>query len=315
MSNQTTRRQHYVWKHHLTAWEVGGTIAVLRKGANGFRTDPLNVAVKKDFYRLPRLNRADFTFFEQFIASLPIPEQAKDVARGWTEPAIMAAATRELLRSQGRLTQDAERAIEDYEIQADESYHSAIEKRSLSLLDDLRQGRVDFWPHDDLASMSFCYFIALQHMRTKRMADRVIADQDTAAARDDLIRRWPILRHILATNVGMTLFVERAGWHLRVIEAAGEVEFITADQPIMNLLAAATRNDMAFYYPLGPRRALLLEHADNPSEAPGSDVVDADVVKSLNRRIFDYAHEQVFGRDLDYLQSLDLGCETSAGQR
>jgi hypothetical protein len=162
--------------------------------------------------------------------------------------------------------------------------------------------------------MSFCYFIALQHMRTKRMADRVVADQDTTAEREDLIRRWPILRHILATNVGMTLFVERAGWRLRVIEAPGEVEFITADQPIMNLLAAATRNDMAFYYPLGPRRALLFEHEDNPSEAPGSDLVDADVVRSLNRRIFDYAHEQVFGRDLGYLQSLEPGCEHSAGQ-
>ncbi|MGH1558475.1 hypothetical protein ACRAWD_13640 [Caulobacter segnis] len=158
-----------------------------------------------------------------------------------------------------RLTKEAERAIEDYEIQADESYHSAIEDRSLPLLDDLRQGRLDFWPRDEKASMDFCYFIALQHMRTKRMADRVVADQDTSAARQDLIRRWPILRHILATNAGMSLFVERAGWRMRVIEAPGEVDFITADQPIMNLLPAATRNDMAFYYPSVPVSALLLE--------------------------------------------------------
>jgi len=312
MSSQITRRQHYVWKYHLKAWEVNGKIAVLRKDGTSFATNPINAAVEKDFYRLPRLERADFIFLCNFIKSLPISDDAKIVARGWIRPVFKAYSIRKTLSSKGRLTPEVEQIIDDYEIQADENYHAAIEDQSLPLLDALRHGNAKFWHDDEQCAMQFAYFIALQHMRTKRMADRLAADQNGIVAQEDFKRRWPILRHILATNVGSGLFVQRASWRLRIIEAPDEVDFITADQPVMNLLPGATDNDMALYYPVSPRRALLIEHEDNSSVAPNSNAIGADLAKALNFRIFDYALEQVFSNDLTRLRGLhSLGVKPS----
>ena len=52
------RRHHFVWQYYLKAWTVAGRIACWRNG-QVFRTDPTNVAVEKDFYRLRDISERD----------------------------------------------------------------------------------------------------------------------------------------------------------------------------------------------------------------------------------------------------------------
>jgi hypothetical protein len=72
----------------------------------------------------------------------------------------------------------------------------------------------------------------------------------------------------------------------------------------MNLMRGVQDHEMALYYPVSPDVAVLLEHPDNPAMADPGGVPDDAGVHALNRRLFDYSHDQVIGNDLDYLRSL-----------
>jgi hypothetical protein len=87
------------------------------------------------------------------------------------------------------------------------------------------------------------------------------------------------------------------------LRPAGSAEFITGDQPTLNLLPSDTHNGLALYYPVGPRAAAILEHRQNESVVGiGDDASDA-LVRTLNGHIYDFSHEQVFGTDCIYLKS------------
>lgn len=299
-----TRRQHYVWRYHLTAWEVSGKVAVLRKGSNGFSTNPANVTAERDFYKLPQLSDGDVQFINAFIDQLPQTEDRKEFARGWLKGPNLARSAREFAKSRGALSPDVERAIEAFEIEADEGMMGAIERGGLPPLEKLRAGDAGFWPLDDDACIAFSHFIAVQHFRTKRMADRVSAGQLPSGHEGRLNRTWPIFRHILAANVGCSIYVQRKEFRLRVVRSSGSARFITSDQPVMNLVKPLSDNDLVLYFPISPLLAVVLEHHDAASPVPASsEIIDTDVI-TLNGRMLHYAHEQIIGDNLDDLRKL-----------
>ncbi|MCR5880804.1 DUF4238 domain-containing protein [Phenylobacterium sp. J367] len=307
MGKQVTRRQHYVWRHHLSAWAVDDKIAVLRKvnGAKGFWTNPTNAAVERDFYKLPRLTSEDRDFIQRFVASLSIPDDMKEFALGWMMPSDVAEQSRRFLASKGALNSKSQRAIEEFEIQAGEDFMGTVEDMGLKHLDRLRRREASFWHADEDAAIEFSYFLATQHLRTKRMAELIATGQSPAMDEKRARRVWPILRSILAMTFGCSLFTDRSRWRLRTLRAGGARRFITADQPVMNLLSAESHNDMALYYPICGTLAVLLEHNENISLVD-NDELDDPLVARLNQKLYDYAHEQVFGSDLEYLRTLGV---------
>src|SRR4051812_21425524 len=62
------RRQHYVWKKYLEPWTSEGKVWCLRQnGGDPFYTNPINVAVERDFYKLTDLTADDLTFIHEFV--------------------------------------------------------------------------------------------------------------------------------------------------------------------------------------------------------------------------------------------------------
>ena len=80
--------------------------------------------------------------------------------------------------------------IERIEIQAEENFHGGIESDAVRLIDALKAGRTEIWSDDDDAR-DFAYFLSLQHLRTKKMRDNVIAGFPAGQLRDAAARRWP----------------------------------------------------------------------------------------------------------------------------
>ncbi|MCC8948209.1 DUF4238 domain-containing protein [Bradyrhizobium sp. Arg62] len=308
MSN-TTRRQHYVWKHYLRSWERAGRVSVLRKGGSPpFQTDAVNIAVMRDFYRLPTLSEHDEDFVGRFIDNICAKSpMLKELNRGWLDAIAMASRLRRLMPGfanldpaiQGQINAEIER----FEIQAEEGYHGAVEVSALPLIDALKAGKVEVWDNDDNAR-DLAYFMSVQHFRTKKVRDNVIAGYPAGEHRERVERLWPVLRHVFATNVGWSLFSERASWRLRLLRAPENAEFITGDQPTMNLLPHDHHNGLAFYYPVSPVMAAILEHRDNESVAGVDDDASESLVQSLNTQIFEGSHEQVFSSDIVYLEAL-----------
>lgn len=150
----------------------------------------------------------------------------------------------------------------------------------------MRKGGAAFWPDEEGAAIAFSHFISVQHLRTKRIAEVIGDGRLPSGLPVEFQNIWPVMRNVLAANMGFSLFADRQRWRLRTVRAAGIRRFITSDQPVMNLLEPVGHNDLALYYPLGPTMAALMEHLDNPGVVGEQTELDDDAVRKLNRRIF-----------------------------
>lgn len=299
----TPRRHHYVWKHYLRAWEKEENICVLRKGTKPFKTSPENVAVMRDFYRIPTLHEEDERFVQAFIEQEQTHPMLRKLNAGWLRPYIKLSRLRRFVDSHAECDAEVLQELERMEIQVEENLHGRIETRAVDLLADLLKGSCDLWEveHD---AMDFAFFISLQHMRTKRMRDLLAACYPEGESRDAMLRMWPVLRLILVTNMGWSLFSERAEWKLRALKVGGQIPFITTDQPTQNLMTGDGPNSLALFYPISPQRAVILEHRCNDTVVGDKDDLSDETVSILNQKMYGYSHEQVFGSDLGYLEKL-----------
>lgn len=298
-----TRRQHYVWRYYLEGWAGDGSFAVVRKAGDAFLTKPANIAHERDFYRIPVLSIEDEEFARTMIDIPGTNPMLVKLNMGWLDEFANPSRWRRLLEARGAIDDALEKAIRDVEIQSEESLHSKIEGSTVRLLEELRAGSSEFWNIDDDAR-DFAFFLSLQHFRTKAMRERVFSVKDTRIA-GNFERTWPIIRIAMATNLGWSLYSDRARWHIRMLSASGQFRFITGDQPMLNLLSLSSgHDDLAMYYPVSPERAALLElRGANSPIGPNNQLTDA-MVDHLNRKIIKGIHDQAFGNDLDYLRQL-----------
>ena len=92
-------------------------------------------------------------------------------------------------------------------INLEEEFHSGIEASVAPQIQSMRQGDASFFTDEKLVT-GFCHFLAVQHFRTSGMKTRVLA-RSVLPPEISLEKCWNILSHIMASNVGMTFYVER----------------------------------------------------------------------------------------------------------
>jgi hypothetical protein len=298
-----TRRQHYVWRHYLSAWETDGTVAVSRTSGSSFRTPSANLAVERDFYRIPELSDADIRYLERFVTTLITDTSLHGMAFDWVNLFAAPSLLRRIVNQRAaEFKADVLAEIEKLEIQTEESVHSQLEGDAVPILAALRSGEQNPWSADADA-LTFAIYISFQHMRTKKMRDNVLAKMESHQQRELMARTYPVIRAILATNLGWTLYADRKSWKLRRLIASQNLQFITSDQPSWNMIEPRGDNDLAIYYPVSPTVAILFENINNTSVVPDDELEDKSVAR-LNRLMVDQSHEQIFGADLAYLATL-----------
>lgn len=298
-----TRRQHYVWRHYLEAWGSSGTVSVVRKDGKSFSTNPANIGQERDFYRLPVLSLEDEDFARMMIKAPGADPSLVKLNMGWLDAFAAPSRLRRLHEAHNLTGDKLEKLIRDAEIQTEEDLHSKIEGSATRLLSYLRAGDSAFW-NVDADALDFAFFISLQHLRTKAMRERILRNTDRRIVQQTE-RTWPILRVVFATNIGWSLYSDRARWQIRILSAAEKLRFVTGDQPVLNLLPqTGSEDDLALYYPVSPEMAALLQLRDAYSPIGSSNKLTDDMVESLNRKVIKGIHEQAFGADLPYLKQL-----------
>ena len=120
-----------------------------------------------------------------------------------------------------------------------------------------------------------------------------------------IFRLWNILTHLLAMNVGASLFHERRQRSLVLIHNSTEVPFITGDQPVINLKSTWPHPPqcLAIYYPISPKLALVLGDVGEDMPFPAEGVTATQALK-LNRLLFAASHKQVFAQSASSLEAL-----------
>lgn len=266
MSN--ARRQHYVWQKYLEPWEREGKLWCRRGDGDLFNTGTANVAVERDFYALRNITEGDLEFVQQFAIEPIKNETLRRMNHGWIDTFEKIFKVDGYARNHPKSTPELIKKLNVVLNSIEESNLSRIETNAKKFLDALTQGDSAFYYEDSTASQ-FCFFLANQYFRTKKIRDAVRNQFSATPLGEAVDRTWPILRQIYTTSVAFSMYVERRLFKMSIIEVDLDqgVEFITCDQPVMNTYAAFTPNvpvtEMEFYYPVSPAKAMVLSQRNS----------------------------------------------------
>jgi hypothetical protein len=139
-------------------------------------------------------------------------------------------------------------------------------------------------------------------MRTRGAKEKTIEILNRKSSLD-VSRIWGIMSHMAATNVGLSLYLERKKRQLVLVENSTDLAFITGDQPIVNLHGDGKKPPatLSWYYPISPRLALLLPEVDEGPAVSTASLTSAQV-SDLNARMVAASHRQVFAHSRSALE-------------
>lgn len=107
---------------------------------------------------------------------------------------------------------------------------------------------------------------------------------------------WPILAHIYATNIALTLHLEKE-YKLVLLHNKTLKEFITGDQPLVNTYSSHSKqllshNELEFYYPISPKLSILITR--NIINSREIIIYNEDEIQKYNNMIKESCEEQIY---------------------
>lgn len=294
-------RQHHVWQYYLDPWASKGKIFSLidRKPC---RPNTKNVAVERHFYRLQRLTVADVMFLRRFIIDAG-PAHAKSLHEEFLAALLAPRAFVEQHQHMLKNKAEMEELLQTQEINVLEDYHASIENSFAKTLVAIRNGDFSFYD-DPSECVGFAHYIATQYMRTKGIKVRTIEIFQRNMG-VDISRIWDIASLMQGVNIGCSLFLGRKRQQLVLLHNDTNAEFITGDQPVINLHGSdrsKAPTQLCMYYPVDPRVALVWGEVDEKIPYT-SETLMSHQVQELNGKMFAASHSQVFGRTAAVLES------------
>lgn len=286
-----TRRQHFVFRHYLGFWAENKTVRVLRDG-NVFDANPVNVSVEKDFYSLNRLTSDDLEFFHRVMCSPFFTEHAVKSNQIWAERYVFWAEASHLITESDRTTHAEKKAADSVRIELLEKLHAGMEARAVGLLGEIREGDISFLSSETKA-IDFFTYISHQMCRTKKMRDRLVATSTGCQSPESMRRLKDLIAFCMAETVAASLYAERDKYSSKILRTTGSAEFITSDQPVINLFDTGNGtppDHLVLYYPIGVNRAFLYY----PNELPFDEIgekLSGNEVSQLNQAMLCKSHE------------------------
>jgi hypothetical protein len=287
-------RQHHVWQYYLEPWTANGKVFSLI-GGKPCRPNTKNVAVERHFYRLHRLTEADLKFIKLFIIDAG-PAHAKRLHEEFLAALLAPRAFVEQNRHRLKNLEKIEELLETLEINVLEDYHANIENSFATTLLAIRNGDISFY-EDQAECIMFARYMATQYMRTKAIKVRMIETFQRNVGMD-ISRIWDIASLMHGVNIGCSLFLGRKQQALVLVRNNTNVEFITGDQPVINLHGgdrSKAPTQLCMYYPIGPSMALIWGDV-NERVAYTSETLTTEQVADLNNKMVAASHSQVFAR-------------------
>ena len=255
-----TRRQHYVWRHYLEAWQAQDNLVSSLIGDKLARTRPSNIMVQRDFYRVGALTSADVTTLRDLLLRDETSPALRDLHHNFINQFRLLAALDVIAQADPHLPSQHKVIVRDAVIEAEERIHRGIEQRAVPILSALRNEDPSVI-HDNATSVDFFNYISHQYFRTKAIRDIIANGLRTLVPADTAERIRHVYCHCIATNVGATLYRDRHDFELLFLRSPTAQGLITGDQPVVNLLAThdgTEPSELALYYPLNPSLAMIL---------------------------------------------------------
>lgn len=271
--NQTTKKQHYVWRKYLAPWTNNnsstGQIVCLRDN-KVFTASLMNVAHENYFYGIKELSKLERHIIYEMTIKRVTGRQRK-INENWLNlycaPFDLADEVVRLHHSMGfptdRVKIESNQEFKNWNIEYIEKLHCQIESTGIQYIDLIKQNDLSFWKIEKSRD-EFSFFLCNQYFRTKRMRDSLtmIFAKYKAINEDfkDICpeNMWLPFSLVFASNVGAHVTHDFSA----VLLQAEESCFIVGDQPVTNTYSTFNMqtppDKMELFYPVTPHTALLL---------------------------------------------------------
>ena len=296
------RRHHYVWRYYLRSWAKDEKIWC-KRDTSVFHTNLVNVAQMRDFYKIYELTETEYEFLTG-LTEYKSHELQKELNKFWVDIAARVTRVRKTGKKLGINTPEFHGDIDTYLTNSGEEIQTKIEEIGLQFLQCMNARDLSFYL-DEHKCVDFMLFISVQYVRTNTIKSNLLA-REALPKSIDFDAVWAIAQYILATNMSLSLYMDRREYQLVLIENRTDVPFITTDQPLINLRDTHSSKtdevkELEIYYPLSPTLAMLLSQAPSVSLQPNT----TEVVK-LNSLMVEKANQQIFGPSEESISHFDL---------
>lgn len=292
------RRHHYVWREYLRAWAEDEKIFCLREN-NIINPNLVGIGQQRDFYKLKELNQNDV----EFIRSLAINTAPDHLKKGHEKLlnnfTVIFKLKYRLSHVPTNLHDEVMKLYETTIHNLEEDLHSEIEGSAIKYIQLLLGEDTSFF-RTDQGFLDFIYYICVQYMRTKKIRESIILSFKEKTTNVPMEKCWNLLSHMFATNMGWNIYKDRNNYKMVLIKNTSSKEFITGDQPVVNIFTSNIPKDtqpdrLAFYYPISPNLAILIienKYFRGTNHLNYSE----EEVDSHNRVIFNKSHEQIYSK-------------------
>lgn len=315
--NQTTKKQHYVWRKYLAPWtndnSSTGQIVCLRDNKI-FTVSLMNVAHENYFYSIKELSKMERRFIYETTVKGVTGRQRK-VNEGWLNfycaPFDLADEVVRFHHSMGlpadRVKIESNQEFKNWNIEYIEKLHCQIESTGMQYIELIRQNDLGFWEIEKSRD-EFSFFLYNQYFRTKRMRDsltKVFADNKD---------KYEVFKDIRPENMWLPfslIFASNVGAHIThnfsaVLLQAEDSCLIVGDQPVVNTYSTFNMqtppDDVELFYPVTPNSALLLT-TDRKYVSGQTLKIDIHEVAKYNDLEVRASKEQIFSKDKAQLEA------------
>jgi len=300
-------RHHYVWAHYLKEWTTDGmNIHYITKRGNTACDSVRGLGFEKDFYKMGMLREDD----REII--MMITKDCDDVLKKlhWNFVEMIFNAQKAFKKiaptAQEKIGLDLNELISSNLF---ENYLSQQESHAIATLNSLKSGDTSYLENKETYH-EFCYFLGYQMARTIKMKKLLILTLEATNGPKDVVtrlkdfyeRNWWFMCSFMATNLSYDMSLNN-NRRIHLIKNTTSIDFITSDQPVINLNPEGHNGDSVdYYYPISPRKALLIL-TSNHVYFDHLNINERDVAMLNNKITYDSC-ETIFGkRETDLLSN------------
>ena len=260
------------------------------------KANPINVAVKNNFYRIIDLTPIDIAFLMTWCSSMRHPD-LQAICKSHVEQAKIMMDVKQAIADGHPVPVHLQEIVDDFFQSSEEEYHATIESEGGPFIADILEEKLDFF-YTPSGFIKFAQYIAHQWMRTKNLQDRVIsASTDMKGVNIRAVVQWT--RRFASIGLTANLIGTREKWRLILLKTSPDNAFIAGDQPLINTKAigkaiGVEEADFEIYFPVSPTVAILM--TENPRFAHRESVeLSPRAAHLLNLALAHRAEEFIFG--------------------
>lgn len=336
LKNVIKHRQHYVFQAYLQNWSENNQIWCCRNKQKCFRTNTINIAQERDFYKIKELNTDEEKFIMLFLNKQPTNNieimrrqmETYEKPLSW-QKTVNSIVT--IIKTKIYKDRPIPRKVEDLLNSIIEVSKSAIndmveelycddESELIKMINLLEMNNLDFYynPYScsdvffENSRLAFLYYLCSQHYRTKAARVRLAKGLSNLLENNNLSKFNINKNNICPENLVHHIFwyiecilsdkLYNKNAHLTLLLNHTNIPFLASDQPIINILADYQSftdevSDLIFYYPISPKIAITVNDKNNFERYE----LNESEVELFNQKLIAASYEYVFSNSEECL--------------